>query len=281
LIDLRAEVEARLDFADEGDVGEGLPADFWSRVHTLRSQMEEAVRGAVSAERVREGFRVSILGLPNAGKSSLLNALAGRDVATVTSEVGTTRDVLEVPLDLNGYPVVLYDTAGLREATSMAEVEGVRRALRTADQADLILWLSESGRPSPPPADLPDIPLWIVSTKVDLAAGENADAAISVVSGAGFAELSEKLAKIARQSLGRGNALVTRRRQKDAVLGALDAVKGVIEPRHGAGAVDPLQGEEITADLLRSASDAIGRLTGRVGVEDVLDRLFREFCIGK
>ena len=128
-----------------------------------------------------------------------------------------------------------------------------------------------------------------MSTKVDLApAAENADAAISVVSGAGFAEFSDKLTKIARQSLGRGNSLVTRRRQKDAVLGALEAVRGVIDPRLGVlGAVDPFQSssnaqsEEITADLLRLASDAIGRLTGRVGVEDVLDRLFREFCIGK
>lgn len=289
LIDLRAEIEAQLDFSDEGDVAEGLPAEFWLRLAALKSEMEAAIRGTASAERVREGFRVAILGIPNAGKSSLLNALARRDVAIVTSEAGTTRDVLEVPLDLNGYPVVLYDTAGLRNTASAAEVEGVRRARRTADQADLILWLSDSENPSPPPPDLPPISRWTVCTKIDLAPpSEGADAAISVVSGAGLAELSEKLAEIAGQSLGPGNALVTRRRQKDMILQALDALNAIENPGHSAsGTPDPFQSgsrppkEEITADLLRSASDAIGRLTGRVGVEDVLDRLFREFCIGK
>jgi tRNA modification GTPase len=251
--------------------------------------MEQAIRGAISAERVREGFRVAILGLPNAGKSSLLNALARREVAIVTSEAGTTRDVLEVPLDLNGYPVVLYDTAGLRDAASVAEVEGVRRARRTADQADLILWLSDSAEPSPPPADLADIPRWIVATKIDLASpAQEADAAVSVVSGVGLAELSGRLAEMASQSLGRGNALVTRRRQKDMILQAFDALNAIPSPRsyalgaakRGQSGVAP-QCEEVTADLLRSASDAIGRLTGRIGVEEVLDRLFREFCIGK
>jgi tRNA modification GTPase len=271
LIGLRAEIEARLDFSDEGDVADALPADFWPRVTELKADMEDALTGAAPGERVREGFRVAILGLPNAGKSSLLNALSRRDVAIVTDEPGTTRDVLEVPLNLRGYPVVLFDTAGLREASSAAEAEGVRRARRTAEDAELLLWLSDSAEPSEPPRDLPDRPVWTISTKADLAlSAHRADGRISVVTGEGLSELTEKLAKAASESLGGGNALVTRQRQKEAILQAISALDSA------SG-----QPDEVTADLLRAASDAIGRLSGRVDVEDVLDRLFREFCIGK
>ncbi len=270
LIDLRAEIEARLDFSDERDVGESLPADFHERIAALRSEMRAAVDGTAAAERVRDGFRVAILGRPNAGKSSLLNALARRDVAIVTPEAGTTRDVLEVPLDLGGYPVLLFDTAGLREAASAAELEGVRRARLTAEAADLVLWLSDSTAPSPPPENVAQ-GLWRVSTKIDLAE-PSPDAAfgISTVTGAGVSELVARLAKAASESLGTGQALVTRARQAEAIRGALEALERV-----------PGAPEEVAADLLRAASDAIGRLSGRIDVEDVLDRLFREFCIGK
>jgi tRNA modification GTPase len=271
LIGLRAEIEARLDFSDEGDVADALPAEFWPRVKELKTDMQDVVSGAASGERVREGFRVAILGLPNAGKSSLLNALSRRDVAIVTNEAGTTRDVLEVPLDLRGYPVALFDTAGLREASSAAEAEGVRRARRTAEDADLLLWLSDSADPSAPPRDLPDRPVWTISTKADLASSAHrAEGKISVLTGEGLSELTEKLAKEASESLGGGSALVTRQRQKEAILQAISAL--------GSASGQP---DEVLADLLRAASDAIGRLSGRVDVEDVLDRLFREFCIGK
>jgi tRNA modification GTPase len=271
LLDLRAEVEARLDFSDEGDVAEELPSGFRLRIDSLRSEMAEAVAGAASGERVREGFRVAILGRPNAGKSSLLNTLSQRDVAIVTEEPGTTRDVLEVPLDLGGYPVILFDTAGIREADSKAEAEGVRRAKRTAEKADLVIWLEDStGEREPAPA-LPDRPTWRVFTKIDLSGSvDEADLGISVVNGAGLGELTERLRQTAEQSLGTGNALVTRQRQRHAIEEALEALKS-------ATALT----DEVTADLLRQASEAIGRLTGRVGVEDMLDRLFSEFCIGK
>ncbi len=273
LIDLRAAVEARLDFSDEGDVDDALPADFAARISGLRAEMEAALASADSGERLREGYRVAILGRPNAGKSSLLNALARRDVAIVTEEAGTTRDVLEVPLDLGGYPALLFDTAGLRESASAAETEGVRRARMTAEAADLVLWLEDATLPSEPDPDVPNRPVWRIATKIDLASAEpKSDAAlgVSVVTGAGLDTLIARLGEAAASGLGAGSALVTRQRQREAIadaVAALGAVSGTAE--------------EVTADLLRAASEAIGRLSGRIDVEDVLDRLFREFCIGK
>jgi tRNA modification GTPase len=271
LIDLRAEIEARLDFSDEGDVGEAMPANLDARIAALRSDMEAAIADTGAAERVRDGFRVAILGLPNAGKSSLLNALARRDVAIVTEEAGTTRDVLEVPLDIGGYPVLLLDTAGIREADSAAEVEGVRRARRTAEAADLVLWLEDGTLPAQSRAEVGGRSNWRVATKIDLAPPRaGVDIGISVVSGAGLDELIRRLGKAAAESLGGGTALVTRRRQRNAIADAIAAL-----------AAAPGAAPEVEADLLRSASEAIGRLVGRIDVEHVLDRLFREFCIGK
>lgn len=271
LIGLRAEIEARLDFSDEGDVEEALPSAFHAGLSALRSEMAETLQGARAAERLREGFRVAILGRPNAGKSSLLNALARRDVAIVTEEAGTTRDVLEVPLDLDGYPVVLFDTAGLREAESLAEQEGVRRAERSAEAADLVLWLADATRSAEAPPVFGDRPVWRIATKVDLVAESGPEGfGISVRTGAGLDELIGRIADAASQSLGSGSSLVTRQRQREAIEAALEALSGI----EGTA-------EEVAADLLRSASESIGRLSGRVGVEDVLDRLFAEFCIGK
>jgi tRNA modification GTPase len=269
LIELRAEIEARLDFSDEGDVGEALPADFDARVAALKSEMETAVAGVGAAERIREGFRVAILGRPNAGKSSLLNALARRDVAIVTPEAGTTRDVLEVPLDIHGFPVVLFDTAGLREAGSAAEAEGVRRARRTAEAADLVLWLEDATLSPEPSPEVAGRPMWRIATKVDLTPNK-AVGGISAVTGVGVGELVERLGRAAADAMGAGNALVTRQRQREAIGEAITAL-----------AAAPGAAAEVKADLLRAASEAIGRLSGRVDVEDVLDRLFREFCIGK
>jgi len=273
LIDLRAEIEARLDFSDEGDV-DALPADFAARLAALASEMRDALAQAEAGERVREGFRVAILGRPNAGKSSALNALARRDVAIVTEEAGTTRDVLEVPMDIGGYPVVLYDTAGLREATSKAEAEGVRRAQRTAEAADLVLWLEDCQMPQEPLPDSGGRPVWRVATKVDLADKPLTGLGISVVSDAGISDLLQRIGAAAAEAMGGGSALVTRQRHVEAIRDALDALESAGSSATGGQ-------DEIAADLLRRASEAIGRLTGRVDVEDVLDRLFGEFCIGK
>jgi tRNA modification GTPase len=274
IIELRADVEARLDFSDEGDVAEALPSDFGERVEELVAELREALEGAASGERVRNGFRVAILGRPNAGKSSLLNALSRRDVAIVTEEAGTTRDVLEVPLDIGGYPVVAFDTAGLREAASAAEVEGVRRALRTAESADLILWLEDCTLEQEALPEFGERPAWRIATKSDLvphkADGRDEGLPISVVTGKGLQQLMERLSASAADAMPVGGALIARQRQAEAVEAALAALEGI------AGAPD-----EGVADLLRGAGEAIGRLSGRIDVEDVLDRLFSEFCIGK
>lgn len=273
LVALRAELEARLDFSDEDDVPDALPGDFLARLGALRDDMRAALAGAASGERVREGFRVALLGRPNAGKSSLLNALSRRDVAIVTDEAGTTRDVLAVPLDIGGYPVIAFDTAGLRTARSAAETEGVRRARQAAERADLVLWLEDCTQPSEPPPVTADAEVWPVATKTDLAHQPVNGLGISVVTGDGLDALIAWIGEAAAEAMGgnsRDSAIVTRQRQAEAIRDALQALDAA------AGARD-----EIVADLLRTASDAIGRLSGRIGVEDVLDRLFGEFCIGK
>ena len=270
LLDLRAELEARLDFSDEADVPEALGPDFLSALDRIRTEMEDALRGAACGERVRDGWRVAITGRPNAGKSSLLNALAQRDVAIVADEPGTTRDVLEVALDLEGCPVLLFDTAGLRDTASAVEQEGVRRARAAARDADLILWLEDCRLPPEAPPVETDAPVWRVRTKVDLSAAPVEGTVISVVSGAGMDGLLSRLAEGAREAMAGGAALITRRRQREAVAAAVAALSAM------TGSDD-----EIAADLLRRATDAIGRLTGRVDVDAVLDRLFGEFCIGK
>jgi len=179
--------------------------------------------------------------------------------------------VLEVSLDLGGYPVQLFDTAGLREAESEAETEGVRRARDAAEAADLVLWLDDATRRDEP-VEIPAGPaIWRIGTKIDLLPeSRRPKDGISAVTGEGIGALIERIGVAAASSLGTGDALVTRQRQKEAIQYAVAALAA------SGGASD-----EVLADLLRSASDAIGRLSGRIDVEDVLDRLFAEFCIGK
>jgi tRNA modification GTPase len=272
LIALRAELEARLDFADEGDVPDALPEGFWAALDGLRADLADSLATGKSGERIREGYRIAIVGRPNAGKSSLLNALARREVAIVTEEAGTTRDVLELPLNLNGYAVLLFDTAGLREACSEAEREGVRRARLTAEAADLVLWLEDSTEPPGEAWPVPGIPVWRVRTKMDLSRepATSEVLAISAKSGEGLDVLAERIGETVAAATGSESAIVARQRQREAIEAAILALG------EACGAAD-----EVVADLLRSAGEAIGRLTGRIGIEDVLDRLFAEFCIGK
>ena len=268
ILSLRAEIEARLDFADEDDVPEALAEDFALRVDGLRRELEATAADAARGERMREGFRVALMGAPNVGKSTLLNALARRDVAIVTSEPGTTRDILEVSLDLSGYPVVIADTAGLRESDSVAERAGQERALRWGESADLVLWLDD-GRKARRPAVTG--PVLLVNSKFDLRRGDNVPGyRISAHSGEGITDLLDKVAAEAAKALGTEPVLVSRRRHAECLDDAVVALGAV------AGS-----DEEVAADLLRMAGDAIGRISGRVGIEDVLDRLFGEFCIGK
>lgn len=270
LLDARAEIEARLDFSDEGDVSDALPSSVLEAVAELETQLKDAIASVGQGRIVREGLRVALAGAPNAGKSSLLNALAKSDLAIVSDEPGTTRDVREVSLDLRGRLVVLVDMAGLRSTDSRAEAEGIRRAEAEIERADLVLWLVAPDVEAIPRPDRPGS--WTVATKSDIATIP-ADHAVSVVTGDGIAELMAALGRFAEEAAGAGPpALLSRERDLAALQAAFLAV--------GRFSALP-EKDEIAAEELRQASLALERLLGRIDTEQVLDRLFASFCIGK
>ncbi|HEX7532585.1 MAG TPA: tRNA uridine-5-carboxymethylaminomethyl(34) synthesis GTPase MnmE [Methyloceanibacter sp.] len=276
LLKAQALVEAELDFADEGDVGVGTALHASVIVDALLAELAEPLKGR--GERLRDGVRIVIAGPPNAGKSSLLNALAKRDVAIVSEEAGTTRDAIEGHLDLGGLPVTLTDTAGLREAEGKVEAEGVRRALARAGEADVVIWLVDAAAPVWQPPDslrAGSHSLLVVLNKIDLAPGANGDCiAISARTGQGMEQLIEALEQAAAQATeaGAGSPLMTRARHRVELEGARDALR-----RFG----DPSLSPELKAEELRIAARHLGRLTGRIDVEEVLGAIFAEFCIGK
>jgi tRNA modification GTPase len=278
LIDAQARLEAVIDFPEED-----LPAGLWDRMRRETAALAAEIGAHLAddrrGERLREGVSVAILGPPNAGKSSLMNALARRDVAITAATAGTTRDVIEVALDLAGYPVLLSDTAGLRIAGDAVEEEGVRRARDRAARADLKLVLYDATRPDERAdiADLLDENAILIANKVDLlppGAAMPDGLALSVKTGGGMEALLARLgeAVVARLDAG-GTPLVTRARHREA----LESCRAALAR---AAAADP-RAPELAAEDLRAAARALGRITGRVDVEDMLDRLFREFCIGK
>lgn len=272
LLDLRAEIEARLDFSDEGDVADALPANFGVEIEKLRTGIAAAHASIEHGRIVREGIRVALAGAPNAGKSSLLNAIAKSDVAIVTEEAGTTRDVREVPLDVGGQLFILLDLAGLRDTDSKAEAEGVRRARLAIEQADIILWLT-----APDIADIPsftsDAPILRIATKSDISAPIiAADLTVSAQTGAGLADLLGRLSRLG-EDLGSGEpGLLSRERDR---LALEDALQGLDAARRQLGM------PELAAESLRLTSQSLERLVGRLDAERVLDRLFASFCIGK
>lgn len=295
LIAAMALVEARLDFADEEDVPEDVSHGARQGIERLRDAIARRLEDGRSGEILREGLTVVIAGPPNAGKSSLLNALARRDVAIVSEEAGTTRDVIEVRLDLGGYPVILMDTAGVREAPGVVEREGVRRALARAGDADLVLWLLDcsAGGGGPLPSEASSF--WsrtlLVESKADLLGGVDADARtdgrmtpshaglgaplrISAKTGFGLPALVERLAEEAAARMEREEpAIVTRARHRELL---------TVCCRHLDTCLAGDPGElELRAEDLRQAATALGRITGQVNVEEVLDQIFSGFCIGK
>jgi len=272
LIDARAEMEARLDFSDESDVDVAIPARVWTSIMELRGQLEAALQDMGRGQVVREGFRVALAGPPNAGKSSLLNALSKSDVAIVSEEPGTTRDVRELAMDLGGQLVVLVDMAGLRETESSAEAEGVRRARREIGRADLVLWLSAPDVRDPGPHTAIKAPVWRIATKADLGAAPGGAAVVSARTGAGIPELLARLEATARERVLGEPALISHERDRVALAEAVAALK---EISSDGGA------PELAADGLRRASHALARLTGEIDAEQILDRLFSAFCIGK
>ncbi|MCJ2065157.1 tRNA uridine-5-carboxymethylaminomethyl(34) synthesis GTPase MnmE [Methylobacterium sp. J-088] len=277
-IDCLAAAEAALDFADEGDVDEaGLDATLLGRATTLRDQIAAILRDGHRGERLRDGFTVVLAGAPNAGKSTLLNALSRRDVAIVSDTPGTTRDAIEVRLDLAGLPVLLVDTAGLRETAEPVEAEGIRRTRARIETADLVLALVPPGGTEPDLADTTDQVLT-VHTKTDLLAGFQTPRSdgvlwVSAQTGDGLDTLLDAIQAQAEAGLGQGDALITRARHRAAFEACTAHLDRLIAGPDGQ--------PELVAEDLRLAVRALGEVAGHVGVEDVLDRLFAGFCIGK
>jgi tRNA modification GTPase len=320
LIQALALVEARIDFSDEADVPDNLLAPALAIARALETEIAAALADGGRGERLREGLVVAIAGPPNAGKSTLLNRIARREAAIVSPYAGTTRDVIEVHLDLAGWPVTLLDTAGIRETDDPVELEGVRRARERAAAADLVLWVvnaSEAGqnRPKSTKKAQNGPQNWLIRNKIDLLQGRNEpnttsrrssehksdpkkvlknivnnelthknesvscnndlEFNLSAVTGEGFDLLLAQLARHAEGFLaGAEQAVVTRERHRRA----LEEVLAALRRAQGG---DVASHEDLLAEELRIAARALGRLTGRVDVEDILDVIFRDFCIGK
>ncbi len=272
LIDALAQLEAELDFSDEGDVSDFDFSALNGRLAPVLAEMDAATAAAPASERLREGYMVMIVGPPNAGKSTLLNALARRDLAIVSPVPGTTRDMIEAYLEVDGLPVTFVDTAGLRDAADDIERIGVDRVLARIENVDLVLWLSAQGEP-PPQSACMRAPVLKVATKTDLAAAPVGWLGLSAARGEGIATLLAEVGSRARASLGDGNsALFIRERHRAAVLAARASI---------ASALRDSKDLEFIAEDLRSAARSLGRIVGAVDVEHVLEAIFSRFCIGK
>lgn len=277
LVHARAMIEAEIDFADEDDIPGSVSGTIWSDMRALSNEIAGHVAGFRAGEIIREGFDVVILGAPNAGKSSLFNALAKREAAIVSDEPGTTRDLLEVALDLHGLKIRLTDTAGLREQPGTVEGIGIQRARNRAELADLIVVLEDMTAPAPD-IELPVAPrLLRVGTKADLILSEKRtrsefDLVVSAKTGEGLNQLLEKLGGLADGAAGAmGSLLPSRLRHVEL----LNDGKALIDRALGHSDL------ELQAEDLRLAGERLGRIVGIVDVEDLLDVIFSQFCIGK
>lgn len=276
----RAMIEAELDFADEDDVPGSVSERIWQDMSLLSQEIAAHIADAPIAEIIRDGLKIVIAGEPNAGKSSLLNALAQRDIAIVTEIAGTTRDVLSVDLSLAGFSVKLYDTAGLRETGEKVEQEGIRRAREIIERADLILLLADAPDGFDVISDLASemTPVLRVGTKLDRGSVSwrdgSADVLVSTKTGDGMEQLLDAIVAHLPDLSGRTSlSLPSRRRHVDSLRQAQRSIDDSLARQD--------LGLDIRAELLRLAGDAIGRITGRVDVENLLDVIFSEFCIGK
>ena len=276
LIDAMAAVETQIDFSDVEDATDFTLESVRRAARGAIERIDRALATADAAARLREGFTVVIAGPPNVGKSTLMNALAGRDVAITSPVPGTTRDLIEVFLDLRGYPVILVDTAGIRDSHDPIEQEGVARARGRAESADLILWLNDGADDLGPSMGSATL---VVRTKIDLkqadpSAGKPAGLAISAKTGAGVDRLLDVIAELAEERMSsREPALLTLERHRRGFQEARQALAATLVP----SAAEP----ELIAEDLRRAAAAMDRIVGRIGAEDVLGEIFARLCVGK
>ncbi len=276
IVAILARLEAAIDFSDEEGIETSALSGLAERVSRLVEELT-AELDQRATERIRDGYRLVIAGPPNVGKSSLLNRIAGREAAIVSRIPGTTRDVVEVHLDLDGIAVVASDTAGLREAAAdEIEAEGMSRSQARVHSADMVLWVtSPDVEAAPPPKEIDSDTLWI-SNKADLdePAECQAEMRVSAKTGAGLDGLLAEISKRARLAAeGQGSGLLARERHRIAVRECRDSLRGALA--HWTGPV------ELVAEDVRSGAAALGRLTGRIEVESLLNEIFSAFCIGK
>jgi len=272
LLRARAFIEAELDFADESDVPGSVSEQVWQSLALVKSEIENHIASGKRASLLRDGLHVVIVGAPNAGKSSLLNFLAGREVAIISEEAGTTRDLLEVKLDLGGIPVYVTDTAGLRETDSSVEKIGIERARARMVDADLVLLLEDMNDPIAVASDeIPEV-LWKIGTNVESA--DRWTYRISTKTGEGLDQLLTNLQNFAEEQIGQiEDAVPTRQRHINLLRSTVTEIDRAIN-----GTNLPL---ELRAENMRLASQYLGRITGDVDVEEILDVIFSQFCIGK
>jgi tRNA modification GTPase len=275
LIRAAAWAEAAIDFSED-EIPPDAIASAKAQVTEILSEIRVHLNDDRRGEILRDGFYLTVIGPPNSGKSSLINALARRDVAIVSDIPGTTRDVVEVHLNLGGYPLIVADTAGLRASADAIESEGVRRALERAESADAVLLLLDAAAEDPfagLPAEAQTSATLTVWNKSDLPHPARDGLAVSVKTGQGLEALLAALAELVRTSTGSGDASppLTRQRHRRALTEAADSLA------RSLAATAP----ELIAEELRLALRSLGRITGRVDIEDLLDVVFRDFCIGK
>lgn len=281
LIKARAMIEAELDFADEEGVEGALSAVLKQDLLQLRQEILAHIAQAETAEVLRDGLKIVLAGVPNSGKSSFINRLSGRSVALVTDEAGTTRDALEIRMILEDMPVLITDTAGLRQSDNKIEQMGVKTAAERIRDADLVLFLADMHTKTEKKADKTILPktkaaIWNIGNKLDLGSGSSEiwSIQLSAKSGQGWEEFMKKLQQFCREKQGEAAAILPARRRQLYLLqtAAAELAKAV---------GDKTLPEEAQAEYLRYASDALGKITGEIDVENLLDVIFSEFCIGK
>ena len=271
LVAIRAEIEAELDFSEEEDAANAA-GQLGRKIEELATSMNSYLRQARSAEIVRQGFKVAIIGAPNSGKSTLINALAQREVSIVSGEPGTTRDIIEIALDLKGFSIRLFDTAGIRNNVTGVEAIGIAKATRLAREADLVLAVVDLSCPAPPIQEF-EAAVVRVGTKLDLAGSIDhvVDVSVSAQQGVGLAALVERIVDVVQSQISPDTVLL-RQRHLDGLNACVVQLAAAL--RHS----DQL---ELVAEELRTATGHVARLTGDIDPEALLDYIFAEFCIGK